>query len=132
MEDILFHVYSNISIKDLYQCMQVNNQYNRASRNPRVWLNFLETDYKDTYKKLFNKTHYETYKWCHILTKIKIQLKLSSDIYELSNLQKLILYYNQLKTIPGKLGQLRNLQRLYLSNNKLKTIPGELGQFTNT
>src|SRR3990172_1968138 len=131
VNDILLHVYNNISINDLYNCIQVSTQFHRASKNPCVWLNKLETYYSDTYKKLLKKNHYETYKRCHLLTKLKNQLKLSYDIYEISNLQELDLYDNKLTTIPCELGKLINLQELSLSNNQLKTIPGELGQLSN-
>src|SRR3990172_7218171 len=130
MEDILLHVYSNLDIKDINNCLQVNRKYYRASRNAYLWLKLLERDYCNAYKTLLKVNHYMTYKTCYIMTKLKRKLKLKYTLYELSNLQVLYLSYNQLTTIPGKLGQLSNLQILYLSNNKLKTIPGELGQLS--
>src|SRR5207248_145705 len=50
---------------------------------------------------------------------------------QLSNLQHLDLYENQLIQIPSELGQLTSLQNLDLSSNQLTQIPSELGQLTN-
>jgi C-terminal of Roc, COR, domain/Ras of Complex, Roc, domain of DAPkinase/Leucine rich repeat len=56
---------------------------------------------------------------------------LPESLGQLSNLQKLELSSNQLKTLPESLGQLSNLQKLNLSSNPLMTLPESLGQLSN-
>ena len=131
MEDILLHVYSNLDIKDINNCLQVNRKYYRASRNAYLWLKLLERDYCNAYKTLLKVNHYMTYKTCYIMTKLKSKIKLNYTLNELSNLQRLYLSNNKLKTIPKELGQLSNLQQLNLYYNQLTTIPKELGQLSN-
>ncbi len=51
-------------------------------------------------------------------------------IGQLSQLQNLHLYSNQLSTLPEAIGQLSQLQQLYLFNNQLSTLPEAIGQLS--
>ena len=64
IEDCLLHVYSYLQLKDIYQCMQVNELFYKASQNPCVWLQLLEKDYKNWHDVCKKDTLYETYKFC--------------------------------------------------------------------
>jgi Leucine-rich repeat (LRR) protein len=55
---------------------------------------------------------------------------LPPEIWQLSQLEWLILSNNQLTTLPPKIGQLSHLQGLWLYNNQLTAIPAEIGQLT--
>src|SRR5947209_20213225 len=57
--------------------------------------------------------------------------QLTVELGQLTNLQWLYLYNNQLSQLPVELGQLTNLQTLNLENNQLSQLPVELGQLTN-
>ncbi|TRU95593.1 MAG: GTP-binding protein [Microcystis wesenbergii Mw_QC_B_20070930_S4] len=50
---------------------------------------------------------------------------------QLTSLQFLDLYNNQIRGIPEALAQLTSLQRLYLSNNQIREIPEALAQLTS-
>ena len=52
---------------------------------------------------------------------------------DLTNLQTLSLYNNQLTTLPESIGNLTNLQTLSLSHNQLTTasLPKSIGNLTN-
>uniref|UniRef100_UPI0039C6FCBA COR domain-containing protein n=1 Tax=Calothrix sp. CCY 0018 TaxID=3103864 RepID=UPI0039C6FCBA len=56
---------------------------------------------------------------------------LPAEIGQLTNLQSLELYENQLSSLPAEIGQLTNLQSLHLGSNKLSSLPAEIGQLTN-
>jgi len=64
IKDCLLHVYSFLPLEDLYQCMQVNELFYKASQNSYVWLQLLERDYKNLYKRHKKDSLYETYKCC--------------------------------------------------------------------
>ena len=49
---------------------------------------------------------------------------------QLTQLQRLVLFRNQLTALPDSLGQLTRLQSLYLSDNQLTALPDSLGQLT--
>ncbi len=53
------------------------------------------------------------------------------EIGQLTNLQVLNLFGNQLTTLPPEIGQLENLQVLSLDQNRLTTLPPEIGQLSN-
>ncbi|WP_166157722.1 leucine-rich repeat domain-containing protein [Neochlamydia sp. AcF84] len=55
---------------------------------------------------------------------------LPPEIWQLSQLEWLILSNNQLTTLPSEIGQLSQLQGLWLYNNQLTTLPAEIGQLT--
>ena len=57
--------------------------------------------------------------------------QLPAELWQLTNLQTLYLDGNQLTQLPAQLGQLTNLQRLYLNGNQLTQLPAQLGQLTN-
>jgi Leucine-rich repeat (LRR) protein len=63
------------------------------------------------------------------LSKLSLTL-VPVELCQLTNLQHLYLYENQLSEVPVELGQLSNLQRLYLDNNQLSEVPVELGQLS--
>jgi internalin A len=52
------------------------------------------------------------------------------SIAQLTNLQTLYLYDNQLTSLPDAITQLTNLQTLDLSDNELTNLPDAIGQFT--
>jgi len=56
---------------------------------------------------------------------------LPSEIWELTNLQRLDLSNNQLSQLPPEIWELTNLQELDFSNNQLSQLPSEIGQLTN-
>jgi len=56
---------------------------------------------------------------------------LPAEIGNLTNLQELYLGYNQLTSLPAEIGNLTNLQELYLWNNQLTSLPAEIGNLTN-
>jgi len=62
IKDCLLHVYSYLPLKDIYQCMQVNELFYNTSQDPYVWLQLLERDYKNEDKKSSENSLYETYK----------------------------------------------------------------------
>jgi hypothetical protein len=53
------------------------------------------------------------------------------EIGNLTNLQILYLYTNQLSSLPPEIGNLSNLQWLHLSNNQLNSLPPEIGNLSN-
>ena len=56
---------------------------------------------------------------------------LPAEIGQLTNLQTLWLYNNQLAALPAEIGQLTKLRTLNLNNNPLAALPAEIGQLTN-
>ncbi|UOB19143.1 leucine-rich repeat domain-containing protein [Abyssalbus ytuae] len=56
---------------------------------------------------------------------------LPAEIGQLTSLETLSLYSNQLTSIPAEIGQLTSLKGLYLGNNQLTSIPAGIGQLTN-
>jgi hypothetical protein len=56
---------------------------------------------------------------------------LPAEIGNLSNLQTLSLYNNQLISLPAEIGNLSNLQTLSLYNNQLISLPPEIGNLSN-
>jgi Leucine-rich repeat (LRR) protein len=50
------------------------------------------------------------------------------EIFQLVNLRELCLSNNELIIIPTEIGQLTNLKKMYLTGNKLTTIPYTIGQ----
>ncbi|MDZ8263980.1 COR domain-containing protein, partial [Nostoc sp. ChiQUE01b] len=56
---------------------------------------------------------------------------LPPEIVQLTNLQTLDLYSNQLSSLPPEIVQLTNLQSLDLGSNQLSSLPPEFGQLTN-
>jgi len=54
-----------------------------------------------------------------------------AELGNLTNLQRLVLPYNQLTSIPPQLGNLSNLERLQLKSNRLTSIPTELGNLSD-
>ena len=53
------------------------------------------------------------------------------EIFQLTNLTKLRLGYNQIEVIPPELCQLTNLTRLGLRNNQIEVIPPEPVSYTH-
>ena len=43
----------------------------------------------------------------------------------------MLLYNNQLTSVPAEIGQLTSLEELYLWNNRLTSVPAEIGQLTS-
>jgi Leucine-rich repeat (LRR) protein len=58
-------------------------------------------------------------------------LDLTPEIGELSNLQVLYLWGNDLTSLPPEIGQLTNLRELNLGVNALTSLPPEIGQLVN-
>ncbi|UOB19145.1 leucine-rich repeat domain-containing protein [Abyssalbus ytuae] len=56
---------------------------------------------------------------------------LPAEIGQLTSLETLSLYSNQLTSIPAEIGQLTSLETLSLNNNQLTSIPAEIGQLTS-
>src|SRR3990170_4694831 len=132
MEDILLHVFNELSLIDMYSCSLVNKQYNRVFNNLLLWKMKLDTitDNK-LITALWNTNPLIIFKRYVLINKFKNKLKRNEEITELINLQYLYLSNNKLTTLPTEIGQLTNLQTLYLSNNQLTTLPAEIGQLTN-
>lgn len=57
--------------------------------------------------------------------------QLPSEIWQLTNLQRLFLWDNQLRRLPTEISQLTNLQELTLAKNQLSSLPPEISQLTN-
>jgi internalin A len=58
-------------------------------------------------------------------------LSLPPEIGQLSNLRGLNLGGNQLLSLPPEIGRLRSLERLHLNYNQLVSLPPEIGQLNN-
>jgi internalin A len=56
--------------------------------------------------------------------------KFPETISQLTLLQELFLYGNQLSALPASIGQLRHLRELILYNNQLTALPDSIGQLT--
>ncbi len=56
---------------------------------------------------------------------------LPQSLFQLTQLQTLHLYNNQLNELPKEIGQLKNLNELYLRYNQLSELPKEIGQLEN-
>ena len=56
--------------------------------------------------------------------------ELPPEIGQLTRLEWLSLYGNQLTALPREIGQLTRLKELYLSGNQLTALPREIGQLT--
>ena len=52
-------------------------------------------------------------------------------LWQLTGLERLILYGNHLTSIPSRIGQLSSLTYLCLGNNNLVSLPDEIYQLTN-
>src|SRR5688572_15634064 len=57
--------------------------------------------------------------------------ELPLELWQLSNLQMLYLWGNQLTSVPPEIGRLSNLQELSLSYNQLTSVPSEIWQLSN-
>src|SRR6266516_2542947 len=57
--------------------------------------------------------------------------QLPPELWQLTNLQELVLVENQLSQLPSEIGQLTNLQEFSLYQNQLSQLPSELWQLTN-
>ena len=120
MEDILIHVFNNLSLKDIYSCSLVNKQYNRVFNNLLLWKMKLDTIMDNKLiTTLWNTNSLITFKRCVLINRLKNKLHRKEEIVELTNLQYLELNDNNLTTLPAEIGQLTNLQELILCNNKL-------------
>ena len=155
MEDILLHVYRYLSLNDIYQCMQVDKLFYRASRNPSLWFQLLEAEYKAEYPELKKDTLYETYRICYLFDEIAnifkgthfsiVEFKKSTrlglthkhltfmprGIFESINLIDLDLSVNMITTILPEINILTNLQILHLEYNRLTGLPKEISGLTN-
>ncbi|MCK4934900.1 MAG: hypothetical protein KAR79_04870, partial [Simkaniaceae bacterium] len=56
---------------------------------------------------------------------------LPPEIGQLTNLERLLFYLNQLTELPLEIGHLTNLQMLGLGENHLTELPPEIGRLTN-
>jgi hypothetical protein len=69
------------------------------------------------------------------LRKLAVRVKLTSEqldaIWELEQLEELVLNGQDLGRLPGGIGQLRNLKRLFVTSNALQTLPEELSNCIN-
>lgn len=54
-----------------------------------------------------------------------------SEIANLNNLQTLLLYGNEINSLPGSIGQLDKLKVLDISRNKLQEVPKEIANLTS-
>ena len=132
MEDILIHVFNNLSLKDIYSCSLVNKQYNRVFNNLLLWKMKLDTIMDNKLiTTLWNTNSLITFKRCVLINRLKNKLHRKEKIEQLITLNALYLYNNQLITLPAEIGQLTNLQELSLHNNQITTLPAEIGQLTN-
>ena len=124
MEDILLHVFNELPLMDMYSCSLVNKQYNRVFNNLLLWKMKLDTIMDNKLiTVLWNTNSLITFKRYILINRLKNKLNRKEEILELTNLQQLNLYDNQLTTLPVKIGELTNLQELYLDNNQLIILP---------
>lgn len=56
---------------------------------------------------------------------------LPNEISNLNNLQTILLYGNELETLPPSIGQLEKLKVLDVSRNKLRSLPVEIANLVN-
>ena len=131
MEDILLHVFNELPLMDMYSCSLVNKQYSKVFSNLLLWKMKLDTVDNKLVTVLWNTNSLITFKRYVLLNRLKNKLIHKEEIGQLTNLQKLWLYNNQLTTLPAEIGQLTNLQQLGLDNNQITTLPAEIGQLTN-
>jgi Leucine-rich repeat (LRR) protein len=57
--------------------------------------------------------------------------QIPEEVFNLSNLQDLIVFLNQLTAIPEIIGRLSKLQRLYVDQNNITQLPEIIGSLTN-
>ena len=75
-----------------------------------IWIYKLNKDFLDFKTLEVDKTPKDLYELLFSLTKLKNVLKMTQNIYDLYNLQKLDLSENELTEIPKEIGNLLNLQ----------------------
>jgi Leucine-rich repeat (LRR) protein len=46
-------------------------------------------------------------------------------------LEKLVVFKNQLTSLPPEIGELVNLEKLYVSSNQLTSLPSDIGKLVN-
>jgi len=102
MEDILIHVFNNLSLMDIYSCSLVNKQYNRVFNNLLLWKLKLDTitDNK-IITTLWNTNSLITFKKYVLINRLKHKLNRREEIGQLTDLQHLKLSCNQLTTLPA-------------------------------
>ena len=69
------------------------------------------------------------------LRKLLVRVQLTSEqvdaIWELEQLEELVLNGQRLRRLPSGIGKLRNLKRLFVTSNDLQTLPEELSNCTH-
>src|SRR5208282_2323669 len=118
--DIIFEIYERLPIDDGYSFSLTNKSIcDIFAKCNLLWEHYLCSSVdKETIKLIWTVDYKMTFMKCHILNKIRKELKFDGELGQLQNQQTLSLLYNKLTSIPKELGQLQNLQSLYLNNNQ--------------
>ena len=124
-------IHGRLSVSDICSLSEANKYHNSIVKNSDVWRVFCIEQFPDYYEKLKQETWLETFKLCYGISKLKVQLKLEGNIYEIYQLTVLDLKWKRLTAIPKEIGQLTNLQTLNLLGNQLTEISKEICQLTN-
>ena len=110
----LYNIFSNLDIKDLFNCSLTNKQFNKAANYDIIWEQLIDKHYGidlDFMKKTYKITQHKLiYKKIRELIFIETLYCTEDDYKFLPKLQMLDLNDNQLKELPKEIGSLVNLQ----------------------
>ena len=90
MEDILLHVFNELSLMDMYSCSLVSKQYNKVFNNLLLWKMKLDTIMDNKLiTELWNTNSLMTFKRYVLINRLKNKLKRNEEIGQLTSLQHL-------------------------------------------
>lgn len=129
--DTLSIIFGYLDLKDIAECLMINQQFNHVIMNKYVWHYLLQRDFGNYHRILKQDTAFETYKTCYSVDKFNKRYNIASTSNYLPSLKEIDLHYKGIADVPIILGKLMNLTTLYLQSNQIVTVPPELFQLIN-
>ena len=116
--DSILYIFTFLNIESVINCSLVCKSFNIISKNELIWKRLFNKKYPCIIK---HNRYLINYQNLYELDKFLIKYK-RKNISHTINAITLYLHAKQLQSIPIEIGQLTNLQQLYLFNNQLQFI----------
>ena len=130
MEDIYYNIFTYLSIKEIYGCMQVCISYNEVCMKEILWNHIYFLNYRD-YELRGN--YYETCRDYYCIMKLPKMFKkiFPDDLKQIIEMTHISLSHHKLQYFPIEICLLDKIKVLYLECNDIKVIPTEIMFLTN-